>query len=77
MIPEPVHESDPTKRIELQQVFHALEELPEAQRLPIVLVALKDMSYADAARTLDVPLGTLLQPFGARPRGTSRENRMA
>ena len=39
-------------------VLDALEQLPEAQRLPIVLVALREMSYADAARTLDVPLGT-------------------
>lgn len=72
MLAEPVHESDPTKRIELQQVFRALDELPEAQRLPIVLVALKDMSYADAARTLDVPLGTLYSRL-ARGRAALRE----
>ncbi|MBV7392691.1 RNA polymerase sigma factor [Mameliella sediminis] len=58
MLPEPVEETDPTKRLELQQVLDALEELPEPQRLPIVLVALKEMSYADAAQTLNVPLGT-------------------
>ena len=72
MLPEPVQESDPTKRIELQQVFRALDELPEAQRLPIVLVALKDMSYADAARTLDVPLGTFYSRL-ARGRAALRE----
>lgn len=64
MLPEPVEETDPTKRIELQQVLDALEQLPEAQRLPIVLVALKEMSYADAARTLDVPLGTFYSRLG-------------
>ena len=64
MLPEPVEETDPTKRIELQQVLDALEELPEAQRLPIVLVALKEMSYADAARTLDLPLGTFYSRLG-------------
>lgn len=72
VLPEPVQESDPTKWIELQQVFQALDELPEAQRLPIVLVALKDMSYADAARTLDVPLGTLYSRL-ARGRAALRE----
>ncbi len=41
-----------------------LEQLPEAQRLPIVLVALKQMSYADAARTLDLPLGTFYSRLG-------------
>lgn len=64
MLPEPEEESDPTRRIELQQVLDALEQLPEAQRLPIVLVALKEMSYADAARTLDVPLGTFYSRLG-------------
>ncbi|ETX14254.1 RNA polymerase subunit sigma-24 [Roseivivax halodurans JCM 10272] len=64
MLPDPVEESDPTKRIELQQVLDALEQLPEAQRLPIVLVALKEMSYAEAASTLDVPLGTFYSRLG-------------
>ena len=64
MLPEPLEETDPTKRIELQQVLDALEELPEAQRLPIVLVALKEMSYAEAARTLDLPLGTFYSRLG-------------
>ncbi|KAA9005762.1 sigma-70 family RNA polymerase sigma factor [Histidinibacterium aquaticum] len=64
MIPEPVEDTDPTRRIELQQVLDALEQLPEAQRLPIVLVALKEMSYAEAARTLDVPLGTFYSRLG-------------
>ncbi|WP_043771443.1 sigma-70 family RNA polymerase sigma factor [Roseivivax isoporae] len=64
MLPEAVDDSDPTTRIELQQVLDALSELPEAQRLPIVLVALKEMSYAEAARTLDVPLGTFYSRLG-------------
>jgi len=72
MLPEPVHVEDPTKRIELQQVLAALEQLPEAQRLPIVLVALKDMSYADAARALNVPVGTLYSRL-ARGRAALRK----
>jgi RNA polymerase sigma-70 factor (ECF subfamily) len=48
----------------LQQVLDALDQLPEAQRQPIVLVALQEMSYAEAAHTLDVPLGTLYSRLG-------------
>lgn len=64
MLPEPTEAADPTKRIELQQVLDALQQLPEAQRLPIVLVALNEMSYAEAAKTLDVPLGTFYSRLG-------------
>lgn len=64
LLPEPVETIDPTKRIELQQVLDALQELPEAQRQPIVLVALNEMSYADAARALDLPLGTFYSRLG-------------
>lgn len=64
LLPDPVEDIDPTKRIELQQVLDALQELPEAHRQPIVLVALKGMSYADAARSLDLPLGTFYSRLG-------------
>ncbi len=63
-IADPVDNRDPTKRIELQQVLDALQQLPEAQRMPIVLVALKEMGYAEAARTLDLPLGTFYSRLG-------------
>ncbi len=64
MLPKPVDTSDPTKRIELQQVLDALDQLPEAQRQPIALIALQEMSYAEAARVLDVPLGTFYSRIG-------------
>jgi RNA polymerase sigma-70 factor (ECF subfamily) len=63
-LPEPVVEADQVKRIELRQVLDALDELPEAQRRPILLIALEGMSYADAAETLGVPLGTLYSRLG-------------
>jgi RNA polymerase sigma-70 factor (ECF subfamily) len=47
------------QRIELAQVRLAVDELPEEQALPIKLVLLGEMSYADAAVFLDVPIGTL------------------
>lgn len=51
-------------RLELQQTLRALDALPEEQRQPIVLVALQDMSYADAAASLDVPIGTFMSRLG-------------
>ncbi len=57
-------ESDPTARVELQQVLDALDQLPEAQRRPIVMVAVEGMSYAEAAKALDVPLGTFYSRLG-------------
>lgn len=63
-LPEPVVPDSQHRRIELQQVLDALDQLPEAQRRPIILVALEDMSYAEAARTLDVPLGTFMSRLG-------------
>jgi RNA polymerase sigma-70 factor (ECF subfamily) len=64
MLPKPLDVSDPTTRIELQQVLDALDQLPESQRQPIVLIALQEMSYAEAARILDVPLGTFYSRIG-------------
>ncbi len=63
-LPEPVAQPEALARIELAQVLEALETLPEAQRKPILLVALEDMSYAEAARSLDVPLGTFMSRLG-------------
>ena len=53
--PGPVH---------AEQTLAALDQLPDHQRQPIVLVAIEDMSYADAAKTLDVPLGTFMSRLG-------------
>jgi RNA polymerase sigma-70 factor (ECF subfamily) len=63
-LPDPVAPESQHKQIELQQVLDALEEIPEAQRRPIILVALEDMSYAEAAKTLDLPLGTFMSRLG-------------
>jgi RNA polymerase sigma-70 factor (ECF subfamily) len=42
------------------QVIAALERLPEAQRVVMLLVAVEGLSYADAARTLGVPIGSVM-----------------
>jgi RNA polymerase sigma-70 factor (ECF subfamily) len=47
-------------RLEVRDVLAALSRLPEAQRAALVLIALEDFSYADAARVLEIPIGTLM-----------------
>ena len=47
-------------RLEVRDVLAALARLPEAQRAALVLIALEDFSYSDAARVLGMPLGTLM-----------------
>lgn len=63
-LPEPVARDCQHTQLELKQVLGALDQLPEAQRMPIILIALREMSYAEAARSLDVPLGTFMSRLG-------------
>jgi RNA polymerase sigma-70 factor, ECF subfamily len=55
------------------EIIAAVEQLPEAQRTVMLLVAVEGMSYAEAAETLGVPIGTIMsrlsrarQTIGAR-----------
>lgn len=61
---EPVTSHNPTLRLEVQEVLEALEDLPEEQRRPIILVAVEGMSYAEAAAALEIPAGTLYSRLG-------------
>jgi RNA polymerase sigma factor (sigma-70 family) len=47
-------------KVELRQVLDTLRDLPEHYREPIVLVAINEMRYAEAAEVLDLPLGTFM-----------------
>lgn len=47
-------------RLDSQRVLDATHRLPEDQRLAILLVAIEEMSYKDAAEVLDIPVGTLM-----------------
>lgn len=49
----------PDLRQELRDIVGALYELPEPQRAAIVLVALEDVDYQEAAWILGIPVGTL------------------
>jgi len=63
-LPAPITPETQHRHVELRQVLEALDRLPEAQRAPIVLIAMEEMSYAEAARSLDVPLGTFMSRLG-------------
>lgn len=46
--------------LEVLSLWKAFARLPETQRAPILLIALEDMSYEEAAAVLDIPVGTLM-----------------
>ena len=50
---------DQLPNLELADVEAALQELPEEQRTTLILVALEDMSYEEAARITNVCIGTI------------------
>ena len=47
-------------QLELRDALSALARLPEAQRAALSLIALEEFSYEEAAKVLDIPLGTLM-----------------
>jgi RNA polymerase sigma-70 factor (ECF subfamily) len=47
-------------QLETDRVLSALAKLPENHRLPLGLVAVGGMSYAEVAYILDVPIGTVM-----------------
>lgn len=49
-----------TDRLELSDLELALARLPEEQRAVLLLVALEEMSYEEVARSLEIPLGTVM-----------------
>jgi RNA polymerase sigma-70 factor (ECF subfamily) len=52
----PVH----GERLALRDLQAALDRLPAEQKEVLLLVALEDMAYADVARTLGIPVGTVM-----------------
>jgi RNA polymerase sigma factor (sigma-70 family) len=48
------------QKLMYQDVLDKLARLPEDQRAVLLLVAVEDLSYADTARVLDIPIGTVM-----------------
>jgi len=57
-LPETAAEQDIV--LETQDVLAALDQLPEDQKSLLLLVGVEDFSYDEAARILDVPIGTVM-----------------
>ncbi len=53
-------ETEAVARLTLQTVTDAIDKLPPEQREVLVLVCVEDFSYAEAAQTLGVPVGTVM-----------------
>lgn len=51
---------DQTSLLEIRDLDYALNRLPARQREVVLLVGLNDLSYADTARALDIPVGTVM-----------------
>ena len=43
-----------------QDLLNAVDTIPPEQRSVLLLVSLEDMSYAEVAKTLDIPVGTVM-----------------
>jgi len=71
--PEPVSETaHPSVAVEIRETARAVDDLPEHQRAAILLVALEDMNYDEAAWILNIPVGTLRSRL-SRARETLRD----
>ena len=61
--------ASPELGLHYRQVVAAVEALPEAQRVVMLLVAVEGLSYREAADVLDIPIGTVMSRL-ARARAT-------
>ena len=52
--------ADQERYVEIRDVFQALKCLPEEQRSVLVLISVEDLSYAEAAQVLEIPVGTVM-----------------
>ncbi|MGQ3213445.1 MAG: sigma-70 family RNA polymerase sigma factor [Shinella sp.] len=59
-------------RAALAETAQAMQALPAEQREVLLLVAVEEMSYAEAAAVLSIPVGTLMSRL-ARARATLRD----
>lgn len=59
MVDMPVRATQ-SDRLEIRDLEAALRLLPEEQRAVLLLVALEEMTYDEVAKTLEIPLGTVM-----------------
>lgn len=71
LVAEPAQAGGQEGHLALREVHAAIGRLPPDQRAALLLVALEGMSFEQAAKLLDVPVGTLMSRL-ARARATLR-----
>lgn len=54
------HTADAEMNIFASQVYTRVMELPEAQRATVELVYVQQFTYSEAAKILDIPIGTIM-----------------
>lgn len=59
-MPELSRPARESESLELRDLDRAIRRLPPEQREVLLLVVLEDMSYDEAARTLGIPIGTVM-----------------
>lgn len=59
-LPELVQRPEQSDTLELNELDHALSLLPLEQREVLLLVALEELSYADVAKAIGQPKGTVM-----------------
>ena len=59
-MPELAQPARETDTLVLRDLDAAIRRLPPEQREVLLLVALEDMSYGEAAATLGIPIGTVM-----------------
>lgn len=66
-LPEAVGEATRSERLEIAEVENALQAISAEQREVLLLVALEQMTYEEVAKTLSIPIGTVMSRLsGAR-----------
>jgi RNA polymerase sigma factor (sigma-70 family) len=57
---EAFQDADPERRLISRDCLTALDSLSEEQKSILLLVGVEDLSYAEMAKTLDIPIGTVM-----------------
>jgi RNA polymerase sigma-70 factor (ECF subfamily) len=52
--------TSPTDMLEIGDIDAAIRRLPQEQREVLLLIALEQLSYTEAAQVLEIPLGTVM-----------------
>ncbi len=64
MTTEPHHGGEQTSRLALAETADAIDRLPAEQREALLLIVLEGLSYEEAAKILELPIGTLMSRLG-------------